>query len=386
MDLFETHRVIDVDTHITEPANVWTDRMSSKWGTLIPHIKRVRGFDVWFIGDTGVLRPGGVSMAGYNGTMPDHPLTYAEIPKATYDAQARIRHMDESGIYAQVIYPNLISMLTPFFLEHEEPPFILECLKAYNDFLVDWCSANPNRLIPVMTLPIWDLDASIAEAKRCVASGHKAILFPSQPQGFGLPALSHTHWDPIWAIAQEAQLSISFHIGDQEDSELRTDGSDMGIRANFARFSSLMFVENSKGMAEIIFGGVCHRFPDLNFVSVESGAAWIPWLMQAFDWQWTNSGVNKEHPEFKLLPSEYFERQIYASFWFEKEMLQPAIKKYPNNILYETDYPHATSMSPGPQSTAQPPREYAQQVLEGLPTDHLRKLLHENAAKISHID
>ena len=386
MDLFQEYQVVDIDTHLTEPPSVWTERMSSKWGNLTPHIKRIRDFDVWFIGDKGVLRPGGVSMAGFDGTMPDHPLTYEDIPKPTYDSSARIEYMNDLGIYAQVIYPNLISMLTQFLLEHEEQTFVLECLQTYNDFLIDWCSIDKNRLIPVMTLPIWDLEASIKETNRCIQKGHKAILFPSQPQGFGLPALSHSHWDPIWKIAQEAGLPISFHIGDQEDSELRFDGSDMGTRTNFARFSSLMFVENSKGIAEIIFGGVCHRFPELKFVSVESGAGWIPWLLEAFDWQWLNSGVSKEHPEFRLLPSEYFERQIYASFWFEKKMLQSAIEKYPNNMMYETDFPHATSMSPGPQSTAQAPRDYAQEVLSGLKSDHLQKLLHDNAAKLYQID
>ena len=64
-------------------------------------------------------------MAGFDGTMPDHPLTYEDIPKPNYDSSARIEHMDDLGIYAQVIYPNLISMLTQFLLEHEEQTFVL---------------------------------------------------------------------------------------------------------------------------------------------------------------------------------------------------------------------------------------------------------------------
>ena len=169
-----------------------------------------------------------------------------------------------------------------------------------------------------MTLPIWDLEASIKETNRCIRKGHKAILFPSQPQGFWLASSKSYPLGPNLENKQEAGLPISFHIGDQEDSELRFDGSDMGTRTNFARFSSLMFVENSKGIAEIIFGGVCHRFPELKFVSVESGAGWIPWLLEAFDWHWLNSGVSKEHPEFKLLPSEYFEGRFTRHFGLKK--------------------------------------------------------------------
>ena len=52
------------------------------------------------------------------------------------------------------------------------------------------------------------------------------------------------------------------------------------------------------GIADLIFGGVCHRFPDLKLVSVESGVGWIPAAMETFDWQWRNGGVLDEHPEY----------------------------------------------------------------------------------------
>ena len=100
-------------------------------------------------------------------------------------------------------------------------------------------------------------------------------------------------------------------------------------------------------------------FPHLNFVSVESGAGWVPALLEALDWQWHNAGVAKEHPEYKLLPSEFFRRQVYACFWFEREMITRAAELYPDNLMYETDFPHPTSMSPGPATIAQHPREYA---------------------------
>ena len=44
-----------------------------------------------------------------------------------------------------------------------------------------------------------------------------------------------------------------------------------------------------------VFGGICHRFPELKFVSVESGASWLPFAIEAFDWQWQNNGVVTEH-------------------------------------------------------------------------------------------
>src|SRR5690606_27987729 len=115
---------------------------------------------------------------------------------------------------------------------------------------------------------------------------------------------------------------------------------------------------------------------------------WIPFAMQALDWMWKECGVSKEHPEYDLLPSEYFRRQIYSCFWFEHgETLETAIEWIgADNVLYETDFPHPTSMTPGPVSTALPPREFISTRLNTLPEDVLRKILHDNAAKLYHLD
>ena len=62
--------------------------------------------------------------------------------------------------------------------------------------------------------------------------------------------------------------------------------------------------------------GICERFPGLNFVSVESGFGYVPYLLQALDWQWLNNGAQAAFPD-RMMPSEYFMRQVYATFWFE---------------------------------------------------------------------
>jgi predicted TIM-barrel fold metal-dependent hydrolase len=144
---------------------------------------------------------------------------------------------------------------------------------------------------------------------------------------------------------------------------------------------------NARTVAQLITGGICHRFPELNFVSVESGIGWIPFALEALDWQWRNCGVHKEHPEYDLLPSEYFRRQIYGCFWFERDSALAAFDQIgAENIRYETDFPHPTSMSPGPASDAQRPDEYLRDVFSGVDVESLHKILHDNAARIYHLD
>ena len=385
-DLFDRHVVIDVDTHITEPPDVWTSRVSKKWGDKVPRIVRVNERDLWIVNGEMAGAPGAFTMAGFDGTLPDCRATLDECPASAYDAEARLEHMDHEGIHAQVLYPNVGGFGSGRFLSLGEPELMLECVRAYNDFLTDWTSVDSNRLLPVTALPFWDVGEMIKEIQRCADAGHRAILFPNVPESHGQPRVGDRHWDPVWATAEEVGLPVSFHIGGGDLGALMNDEAGMGFKANFGRFSSLIFMENAQCIADLIFGGVCHRYPDLRFVSVESGVGWLPGMLESFDWQWQNSGLREEHPEYDLLPSEYFARQIYGCFWFEQMGARRAIESLPDNILYETDFPHPTCMAPGPRTPAERPRIYFERVFGDLPAEVIKKVLHDNAASLYGLD
>ena len=107
-DLFDRYRVIDVDTHLTEPPDVWTARMPTALHDRVPHIERRDGQDVWVADGERLGAPGYYSMAGWDGVMPASiPPTYDDIAPAMYDAKARVALLDEEGIQAQVLYPNV---------------------------------------------------------------------------------------------------------------------------------------------------------------------------------------------------------------------------------------------------------------------------------------
>src|SRR5207248_748306 len=100
------------------------------------------------------------------------------------------------------------------------------------------------------------------------------------------------------------------------------------------------------------------RFPRLKLVSVESGFGHVPFYLEALDWEWLTFGNTSP-----LLPSEYFRRQCYGTFWFERTTL-PLLAAYPDNFMFSTDYPHATSLSPGPASPADVPAEHVAHAFE----------------------
>jgi predicted TIM-barrel fold metal-dependent hydrolase len=386
-DLFDRFDVIDVDTHLTEPPDTWTARVPAKLRDAVPHIERIDGRDTWMAAGERLGAPGFYSMAGHDGVMPlSVPNTFDDIPKSMFDPHERLRFLDAEGIKAQVLYPNVGGFGNGYFLRLGDRDLVATCVAAFNDFLSDWCSADPDRLLTVTALPFWDLDLSLKEIDRCLAKGHRAINFCNQPQDYGMAPLASPHWDPIWARAQEAGVPISFHVGGGSMGTLMEDTAGMGWMTNFAKVSSLIFLDNVRCIGDLIFGGVCHRFPDLKLVSVESGVGWLVAMLEAFDWQWRNGGVRDEHPEYDLLPSEYFRRQIYGCFWFEEASARSAIEQFPDNILYETDYPHPTCQHPGPRTPAQRPRDYATRVLGSLDDATLAKVLHDNAAALYGLD
>src|SRR5262252_6633289 len=94
-DLFSEYDVIDVDTHVTEPADLWTSRVAKKWRERVPHLETFSGKQFWVTDGKRGIAPGIVSLEGYDGHPPDEfPPTFDEIPASAYDANARIEHMD----------------------------------------------------------------------------------------------------------------------------------------------------------------------------------------------------------------------------------------------------------------------------------------------------
>jgi predicted TIM-barrel fold metal-dependent hydrolase len=386
-DIVDRVRVIDCDTHVIEPYDLWTSRLSvSKWGDYVPHVKwdDATQKDQWYFGDSVVWHAAGSAMAGFDGYPPDQPRRLMDAEPYTWDSKQRLRAMDDYGIYAQVLYPNVSGFGMGKFFALKEPELMLACVRAYNDFLSDFSAIAPERFLPISALPFWDIEASCAEMSRCAAMGHRGIILASQPEIFGLPGLAHPHWHRLFEVAQDMQLPVNFHIaaGDSRREERIVHHAN-GAHANMAKTAVMLFLGAGNAVAEIIVSGLCHRYPRLNFVSVESGVGWIPFLLDALDWQWKNCGVRQEHPEYELLPSEYFRRQIFGCFWFEDRTAKDALAALgPDNILYETDFPHPTSMAPGPKTTAVRPRDFISEHLADIPESSLEKILFSNAARL----
>jgi uncharacterized protein len=380
--ILETIQVIDVDSHLLEPPDLWTSRLASKWKDDAPQVATdpTTGAQKWKIAGKLTSGVGTHAAAEWEDFWPSRPPTFEQTTKGAWDPKARLEWMDKVGVYAQIQYPNLLGFHAWAFLQ-QDPELSLACVRAFNDFQSEFCSEDPARLIPLAYLPWWDVDASVVELERCAAMGHKGVNFGCEFERLGYPPLRSEHWHPILHTMEDLGLSCNFHIGFSNKTEEEIQGSSsMQDTLDIAKSSALFMLGNISCIAELVMGKICHQFPTLKFVSVESGFGYVPHLLEALDWQFINMGGRQNYAEF-LLPSEYFTRQIYATFWFETNVGR-LIDLYPDNVMFETDYPHGTSLSPGKNSYAKTARETIIENLSDLDDETLVKVLHSTAAKV----
>lgn len=377
--------IIDTDTHITEPRDTWTARMSKKkWGDQIPTVRFVEEAqeEYWFLGDTRMAPACMTAMAGWGEKFPSHPKTFEQAHPASYDAAARLDLMDGLGIFCQALYPNVGGFGSQLWRALEPQALAFDCVRAYNDMLLDWTSVAPERFIPIAAVPFWDVPAAVAEIERVAALGCKGIIISGAPQLHAQPILADRQWDPLWAAAQDAELPISFHVGSgdmmSQFSPQRIAVEGFGV--TYARASTTLFFDTAMQVTDLLFSGVLPRFPRLSFVSVESGIGWIPFLLEAADYHFIEGDVRREHPEFDELPSFYFKRQVYANYWFERVAPAKLLEEIGvDRILFETDFPHPTCLHGDavPKAVA---------LLDDLPDEIRAKILYENAAKLYKVD
>ena len=372
---------IDADTHVTEPGDVWTSRLPQKFQDQAPHmIRTYEGVDLWRFGTTERSIPvGATAVAGWKDPFPAIPKNIDECPAAAYDAKARLAYMDEIGAWAMALYPNIGGFGSESFLGLDDPELMLACVRAYNDWLIEWTEPDPRRFIPVMATPFWDVEAAVAEIYRCRDLGHRAILFTSAPQDFGMPFIGDSHWNPIWDVAQDTDLPISFHIGSGDfQDQLMQPGrfAAHGVSASTVSGSMSILMANAIQLMDFVMSGVLPRNPKLKMVSVESGVGWLPFVKEALDHGFDYANVRTEKPEFKKHPSDYIREQVWACSFFEEFATNTFLEAIGSDrILFETDYPHPICLYGNV-------REKIDGAVGDIPEEARRKILFDNAAEL----
>jgi len=203
------------------------------------------------------------------------------------------------------------------------------------------------------------------------------LTLTDKPEVFGLPDYGQPVWEPLWELINDLQIPIDFHIGAGMKTFVLEDFSwgSFGPQRKLASIATLMYMSNAYMVNCFMLSGLFDRYPNLKLVSVESGCGWVPFVIEAAEYQWDEMAPD-EAKELKRRPAEYFKDHIYATFWFEDFGVKHFIESIgANNLLFETDFPHPTCLYPESQ-------EHLAKVLQRLDPSVRLRVCQDNAVEL----
>ncbi len=167
--LYDDVKVIDADTHFTEPPDLWTSRAPAAYQDRILHIEQRNGVPTWVVdgAELGFAKGGGV-VDHDGGKIPFLESMEKGIDwvhPGAWDVKARLQVMDECGIHAQVLFPNAVGlgghMLNTVV---QDATLRLLCIEIYNDAMAEMQDESNLRFLPMPVMPAWDVDLCVDTA------------------------------------------------------------------------------------------------------------------------------------------------------------------------------------------------------------------------------
>ncbi len=180
-------------------------------------------------------------------------------------------------------------------------------------------------------------------------------------------------FDRFWAVAQDTGLPLTFHAG--TGHEPRIERGPGGAVINYLLGSQ---IDGAHVICYLTMAGVLERFPRLRVVTVETGSAWLAWVVTTMDEIYA-----KHHrwaqPKLAEPPSVYVKRQCHVTFQNDPVGIANRVFTSVDALLWGSDYPH-------PEGTWPRSREAVEAQTRGVPEDEKRRMLGETAARLFGFD
>ena len=294
-----------------------------------------------------------------------------------YDPEVRVKFQVEAGIDAEVMNPTTMLGL----MRNPDVPVLQACSEVFNDWLAEFVSYSPKRLIGISTIPMHDVDWAVNELARTLNKGLNSPMINCQPPE-GCPPYRNPVYDKFWAAAEEAGVPITLHIltGKVVDALFlaRMGQTPEETSANPGLWIDL-FIEAQTVLAnDFIYGGILDRFPNLKVLCSEFEVSWIPGFMSRLD-QIEDVAPRLNLPKLKMKAKDYMKTRVFHGFIDDTaaELAIPYVGA--DRILWGSDFPHIRSIGLDAQSTLY-------QQLQTFSVEDQAKLVGGNAAKVFNLN
>ena len=367
-------KIMDSDMHVFEPPDLWEKYIDPAYRNRVPRFtgdKTSQGFaNRWTVEDKifpahSDTRARTESLAGRHEHITDR---FADARSQGFDAPSQVEAMDIEGIDVAVLFRTFGAHVIA--LDDMDPGLALAICQAFNNWLSDFCSADPGRMKGAAQLPMHDVDKAAQEARRVVeVLGQVALVLPSNP--VNKRPWYDPYYEPLWAAAESLGVPVCFHgIHGAYQEHIGNRFLDSFVVAHAATHP----MELMLCVAGTICGGVLERHPDLRIGFMEGNCSWLPWWLWRLEEEWEVFG-QWEKAKLELPVREYFKRNCFISVDVDEYLVGHVVDQIGDDVMVlSTDYPHHDSAYPDAVNTFLE--------MECLRDSSKKKILWDNCARL----
>jgi predicted TIM-barrel fold metal-dependent hydrolase len=285
-------------------------------------------------GGRHALVPGNLGHQDMGGRVTRYPLRGSEKTAAGKhrDIQLGHRWMDAMSVDYACMFPTGMLQIGM----HPQKDMEVELCWAYNRWLTEKVIPEAdNRFYTMLCLPFSDADASLRQVE--AFGDRKGVV------GFMVTTVRHNPvhdnmYMKVYRAIEERGLALSFHSGfNWGEAVFRGCNRFLSAHALGFSFYNILHCTNW------VINALPERFPKLPVIWIESGLAWIPFLMQRLDHEFMLR--SSECPNLKKKPSDYMREMYYSTQPMEVQDMQALectmrMMNAETQLLYSSDYPH----------------------------------------------
>lgn len=343
-------RILDADRHVIEPVELWRAYLPPAFREGAPYPELLvpkESFEqrVARLGARGLLPMAPTMMLDGEPVMRGlseealleaawHVYQRPGLLEAGASPEGQLHTMDAAGVDVAFLYPPLGLWLLA--VETLAPPRASAFMRAYNDWLRDFCRTDPERLRGVGAIARHEPARMVAEAERVAGFGWRAVTL--WPNPLGGRTLGDAAYEPFWSACERLDLAVGIHAGSH--GRLPTAGAER-FQSRFGQHVCSHPLEQMMALLSLVESGVLERHPGLRVAFLEAGAGWLPywlWRMDELAWRYASADV-AEH--VRLRPSEYFRRQCFITVEPDEPGLEEVVRGVGADcLLFGSDFPH----------------------------------------------
>jgi len=356
------YALVSADSHVNEPPDLWTSRVPAKLRHRAPRMERFEHGDAWVIeGASDPINFGMNAVAGLPPAEISSWKRFEDIRPGGYDPVARTAEMDTDGVDGEVLYPT--PRLAQAMAATSDPELRLALVRAYNDWLSEYCGVAPARFAGQMLVPNCGAATAVEEIERIAGRpGMQGALLQAWPHGAVEPSDED---DAVWEVLVDKGWPLSIHV-------TLSTSMPTAHRAKLPGYGRFMGTPGV--LVDMMFAGMFDRFPELQVVVAEVDCGWVPYFKEQVD---NNYRRMSYHTDLSLpqAPSRYVERHIHFTYISDPFGLDNRHRIGVDRILWSSDYPHQSADWPFSWKTIQAS-------CSGIPSEELDLILAGNACRL----